>query len=100
MSTDTTVPTISSEADLREEALRRLEKKRAFQAHLLAYAMVHTLLWAIWVVVFVASGVSFPWPLIPMFGWGIGLAFHAWDVYGRPPFSEEDIRREEAQLSK
>ena len=86
------------ETDLRVEAIRRLKKKRDFRGHLLAYVLVNALLWAIWGVGFAIAGARFPWPLIAMFGWGIGLVFHAWDAYGLKPFSEEDIRREEARL--
>jgi hypothetical protein len=28
-----------------------------------------------------------------MLAWGVGLVFHAWDIY-RPPFSEQQIQRE------
>jgi hypothetical protein len=31
-------------------------------------------------------------------GWGIGLAFHAWETFSRPAFSEEKIRREMDKL--
>lgn len=86
------------EIDLRAEAVRRLKKKRDFRAHLVSYALVNVLLWAIWGVVWLTSGVWFPWPLFATFGWGIGVAFHAWDVYGRRPITEEEIRREEARL--
>ena len=37
---------------------------------------------------------------LPLFGWGIGLTFHAWDVYGRKPFRDEDIEREAARLAR
>ncbi|HEX6221977.1 MAG TPA: hypothetical protein VF115_12855 [Acidimicrobiia bacterium] len=33
-------------------------------------------------------------------GWGIGVAFHAWDVYGRKPITEEEILKEEARLRR
>lgn len=96
MQTNTTVR--EPERDLREDALRALKKKRDFQAHLLAYVLVNAVLWGIWAVISVASSVWFPWPLFATLGWGIGLVFHAWDVYGRDPFTEEDIEREEARL--
>lgn len=84
--------------DLRDDAIRVLKKKRDFQAHLLAYVLVNAVLWGIWAVISVASSVWFPWPIFATLGWGIGLVFHAWDVYGRRPFTEEDIQREEARL--
>lgn len=95
-----TTPIVAPASDLRAEAIRRLEKKREFRGHLLAYAMVNALLWAIWGVVFAVSGAWFPWPLFALFGWGIGLAFHAWDAYGRLPFSEEEVQREQARLER
>jgi len=62
--------------ELRERALKRLNDKRGLMAHGLAYVMVNLLLVAVWY----ATGAHFFWPLFPLFGWGIGLAFHAWDV--------------------
>ena len=58
-------------------------------AHALAYLSVNVLLVAIWV----ATGAGFFWPLFPIFGWGIGLAFHAWSVYWPEP-GEEQVDRE------
>ena len=100
MQTEVTTPVSEPETDLRAEALRRLEKKRDFRGHLLAYLLVNALLWAIWGVVFANTGAWFPWPLFALFGWGIGLAFHARDAYGRRAFTEDDIRREEALLQR
>ena len=77
------------EPELREQATIRLRKKRDFLTHLLAYVLFNGALVVIWAL----TGASFFWPLIPMLIWGIGLVFHAWDVY-RQPFSEEQIRRE------
>jgi hypothetical protein len=31
--------------------------------------------------------------VFPMLAWGIGLVFHAWDIY-QQPFSEQQIERE------
>jgi hypothetical protein len=97
MSTDTPLApqTPVSEPDLRQAAISQLHKKRGFQSHALAYFMVNLLLVAIW---FVTTRPGFFWPVFPMFGWGIGLAFNAWDVYAPGP-SEERIRREMNRLS-
>jgi hypothetical protein len=35
-----------------------------------------------------------------MLGWGIGVAFHIWDVYAPETPSEERIRREMDRLSR
>jgi 2TM domain len=49
---------------------------------------------AIWAV---TSGGYF-WPIFPILGWGIAVVANAWDVYGRKPISEEEIRREADRL--
>jgi fatty acid desaturase len=66
-----------------------LQKKRELRGHLLAYLLFNGALVAIWAL----TGASFFWPVIPLLIWGIGLVFHAWDVYQRP-FDEEQIKRE------
>jgi hypothetical protein len=84
---------VRSEEELRRKAIERLQAKREFQAHLLAYILVNALLVVIWAV----TSAGFFWPIFPILGWGIGLAFHAWDVYGKEP-NEEKIRREMDRL--
>jgi 2TM domain len=83
-------------SDLREEAIRSLRKKRDFRSHLVAYLLVNALLVVIWAV----TGADFFWPIFPILGWGIGVAFNAWDVYGRRPITEEAIRREQDRLRR
>jgi uncharacterized ion transporter superfamily protein YfcC len=83
-----------SEQQLREQAVQRLKKKRDFQTHILIYVVVNAFLVVIWAV---TSGGYF-WPIFPILGWGIGVAANAWDVYGRKPISEEEIRREADRL--
>lgn len=51
------------------------------------------------VVIWLASGGDFFWPVFPIFGWGIGLAFNAWDVYA-PETSEDRIRAEMERLRR
>ncbi len=75
--------------EVRERAIARLKAKGEFKVHLLAYVLVNAFLVAIWAV----TGAGFFWPVFPLLGWGIGIVFHAWDVYRGEP-SEEQIRRE------
>ena len=93
-----TIP--QTDIDLRAEAVNRLNKKREFNAHLVAYILINLVVWAIWGVIFAATGVWFPWPAFLTLGWGIGVAFHAWDVYGRKPITEEEILKEAARLRR
>jgi len=81
--------------DLRGIAIVQLRKKRDLQAHLLAYTIVNLFLLAIWS----ATGAGFFWPMFPIFGWGIGVAFHLWDVYTPAVPSEERIQREMNRLA-
>ena len=77
---------------LRAQALKRLKDRRGLMAHALAYLSVNVLLVAIWF----ATGVGFFWPLFPIFGWGIGLAFHTWSVFWPEPDEaqvDRDIER-------
>ena len=77
------------DGDLRQDAIARLRKKRDLWAHVLAYVLVNGSILAIWAV----TGSGFFWPVFLLVGWGIGLVFHAWDVYRGEP-SEEQIGRE------
>ena len=86
---------MTGDEQLRGQALVQLRKKREFGGHLLAYLLVNLLLVVVWAM----TGASFFWPIFPMLGWGIGVAFHAWDTFGGPP-SEDRIRREMERLRK
>jgi len=78
------------EDERHQAARRRLEEKRDFSKHLVAYIAVNTLLVVIWAV----SGAGYFWPIFPILGWAVGLAIHAWTVYGHRPITEDDVRRE------
>jgi uncharacterized membrane protein len=84
------------DSGLRKFAIEQLKKKREFQAHLIAYATVNLFLIVIWFV----TGADFFWPIFPLLGWGIGLAFHAWDVYSPERLSEEKIRAEMERIRR
>ncbi|MFP5345904.1 MAG: 2TM domain-containing protein [Actinomycetes bacterium] len=77
-------PRISDDA-LREAAVKRLKARREFQAHLLAYILVNGFLVVIWAM----TGAAFFWPIFPILGWGIGLAFNAWNVYSPEPTAKQ-----------
>ncbi len=83
-----------TEQELREQAVARLKKKRDFRAHVFIYVAVNAMLVVIWAV----TGSGFFWPIFPILGWGVGVAANAWDVYGRKPISEDEIRRETERL--
>ena len=80
-----------SEDELRQMAIKRLKKKKDFVAHLVSYIIINAFLVGIWYFV---SGRGYFWPGWVLLGWGIGLLFNVWDVYGRRDITEADIQRE------
>ena len=78
---------LRTEDQLREQAVTELRKRHELAGHVIAFVMVNTFLVVIWYV----SGAGFFWPAFPIFGWGIGIVFHAWDVLSPQP-SEAAVR--------
>lgn len=74
----------------RAEARTRLEKKRGWQAAMVAYVVVNAFLVGIWAM----TGRGYFWPAWPLGGWGLGMALSFWDVYVRRPITEADIEAE------
>ena len=77
----------------RQSAVERLRAKRDLSTHLVAYVVVNAGLVAVWAL----TGAGYFWPAWVIGGWGIGLLLHAWEIYGRRPITDEDIRREIAK---
>jgi hypothetical protein len=75
----------------RDRAVTQLKKRCDFRGHLLVYVLVNTFVVVIWPV---TGAHVFFWPVFPIAIWGIGVVMNAWDVYGRPPITEQDIQRE------
>jgi len=78
----------------REQALRSIKRRRDLAAHALSYVLVNGAVWVIWAV----TGGGYPWPAWLTGIWGIGLLTNAWDVYARPPITEQDVEREVRRL--
>jgi hypothetical protein len=95
-----TTDTDTMGSDLRQLAIGHLRKKREFIQHLAVYVVVNLVLNLIWL--FTTPG-GFYWPMFPLLIWGIGIVFHAMDVFS-PVFSpaspsEEKIQREIGRLT-
>jgi len=63
----------------KEKMLWQIAKKRVeFKRHLTTYLIINAFFWALWYFTgskkHDESGI--PWPVFPMLGWGIGIAFH------------------------
>jgi hypothetical protein len=99
MTTQTQAPqqVYGPEYELRRAAIRQLRRKRGLQAHVLAYVLVNLFLNGIWLL---TDPGGFYWPMFPLFGWGIGLAFNVWGVYSPAEFDDAHVQREMARLSR
>jgi 2TM domain len=75
------INTKAADEDLRDQAITELRKRRELGGHVLAYLMVNGFLVVIWYL----AGAGFFWPAFLIFGWGIGLIFHIWDVLSPVP---------------
>ncbi|MCU0433935.1 MAG: 2TM domain-containing protein [Bacteroidia bacterium] len=66
----------------REKELWKKAKRRVgFRRHLIIYLLVNTFLWCVWFFTGREHSEGFPWPVFPMLGWGIGLAFDFFGAY-------------------
>ena len=70
----------------KDPQLWRIAQARAsFRSHLTTYLIMSVFFWAVWF--FTENNRShngFPWPVWPMFGWGIGVFFHYIGAYVTP----------------
>jgi hypothetical protein len=78
------------EAPERQQARERVQTRRDFGSHLMAYVVVNAFLVLVWAV----TGAGYFWPIWVIGGWGVGLVLHAWDVFFRRPISDADIDAE------
>jgi hypothetical protein len=74
----------------REQARKRLESKRDFVNHLVAYVVVNAAVIGVWAL----TGGGYFWPAWLLTMWGAGLVLHAWSVFWHHPVTEEDIDAE------
>jgi hypothetical protein len=87
----------TTEDELRKQAIASLKKKENFKKSLAAYVVINLLLVAVWA--FTADDGDGFWPIWVIGGWGIGLAFQAYDAYGRRgSVSESQISEEMNRL--
>ena len=76
---------------IRDRAVQPITKRREFADHLAVYICINIMLWIIYGTTGILSG--FPWPLIVMFGWGIGLVFHGAETVMTGSSRENAVQR-------
>jgi len=100
-----------SEYRIDEDAIRRrvekrIKAQREFISHFITYCIVNALIWCVWAFApaimnqiglntstFPFSLVALPWPLLVMFGWGIGLVGHGMNTYYKSDTAEKAKER-------
>jgi fatty acid desaturase len=74
----------------KEQARKRVERKRKFRADVVAYVVINAFLIGVWA----ATGMGYFWPAWVLGGWGVLLVLDAWDVFYRRPVTSRDIENE------
>ena len=74
----------------RAAARQRLQVRRDFTGHLVAFVVVNAFLIGIWAM----TGAGYFWPAWVIGCWGIGLVLHAWETFLRRPITEADVDTE------
>lgn len=85
---------MSSDDELRKQALKRIKRKRDFRRQLFTYVVINAFLIAIWYI----SDRGFFWPGFVIAGWGIGLLFSAWNAYCSKPINDAEVEQEMQRL--
>jgi hypothetical protein len=74
-------------AEKRERVRKRLQAQRKFRSDVFAYAVINLFLVGTWLV----TGAGYFWPGWVLAGWGVLLVLDGWNVYLRPPITDEDV---------
>jgi protein-S-isoprenylcysteine O-methyltransferase Ste14 len=119
--TDGVPPVIESsvpglgDAEVRELAVKQIERKRRFEMRAFAAAVLCTFLVVVWAVSEYNNAGGWPtngfsnsssiphvwndWIIYPLIAIGLCVAIDAWNTYRRKPITEAEIRREMDRLT-
>ena len=90
--TKTGIPTEPNAADdERAQTRKRLQDRRDFTSHVVAYIVVNAFLVAVWAI---TDYGGYFWPVWVIAGWGVGLLLHAYETFFHRPVSEADVDAE------
>jgi hypothetical protein len=84
----------------KDKELWKLAKKRVgFRRHLATYIIMNTFFWLLWFFTDHrqddAEMNGIPWPVFPMLGWGLGVAFNYFSafVFSKPQAIEKEYEK-------
>lgn len=98
---------MSQEEIIRKRVEKKLEERNGLIIHGAAFVMVNTMLFMIWLFTSIGeANFNFPWFMIPLLGWGIGMFAHFMDYhqnYGggrekREQLIAREMERERARM--
>ena len=81
---------MDAEDPVRKAAIERLENRRGFVSHVVAFVAVNAALVAIWA----STGAGYFWPAWVIGLWGVGLVLHAYSAFVEKPITEQDVQQE------
>ena len=89
-----------ADAELREQAIATLKRRRKFLDDAAAYLVVNAVLWLIWGLSDGSTDGSLPWPAWVSIVWAFFLGLDAWRAFGglRRPITEAEIDAEVRRL--
>lgn len=81
---------IDHESEEWAQARKRVNDRRDFGSHVVAYVVVNAFLTLVWAV----TSAGYFWPAWVLGGWGIGLVLHGWELFVRRPVTDADVQAE------
>ena len=92
---DTLEPHVATDAPSpvtsdRDRARKRLQDRRDFGSHAVAYVVINAFLIGVWAL----TGGGYFWPAWVLGAWGAGLVLHAWETFAHQPLTEADVDAE------
>ena len=89
-----------TDEELRQKASKIAEGKIGFQIHFAAYLAVNVFFVILWLLTPNDTGLQFPWFIIPMSGWGIGILMHYLGAYRGLGYVERLASKEYQRLKE
>ena len=103
------------EAQLRELAIKQIERKRRFEMRAFTVSVVAVILLVIWAITEYHNAGGWPtngfsqssgihdvwndWIIYPIAALALGIGIDAWNTYRRKPITESEIKREMERLT-
>jgi len=87
---------MATHEELREEAKKRVTKRRDLGTHVVVFIVMNAMFVAVWAL----TGGGYFWPAWIIGFWGVGLIMNVWDVYFRRPVTEHDIEQELKRIQR